>query len=73
MTLQDRIDLIDALINENPDATIRHYLELTGEVQGPVEFIEPPLLVPVIQKDRKPRKLIPKQYQKYSQIYRLRL
>jgi hypothetical protein len=73
LTLQDRIELIDALINENPDATIRHYLELTGVIQGTVEFIDPPLLIPVVQKDRKPRKLIPKQYHKYSQNYRLRL
>lgn len=69
MTLQQRIELIDMLIDENPDATIRHYLELAGDVQSPIEFDEPSPVIPLIPEIRKPRKL----QSKYIHTYRLRI
>lgn len=69
MTLQQRIELIDMLISENPDANIKDYLELVGDLQTPVELVEPAPIIPIIEKVRKPRKLD----KKYLQTYRLRL
>lgn len=34
MTLEERISIIDKMIRENPDYTIRDYLELCGEVNN---------------------------------------
>jgi hypothetical protein len=34
MTLKDRISLIDQMINEDPEATIKDYLELVKDLQA---------------------------------------
>jgi hypothetical protein len=39
MTLEDRIKLVNDLVRENPDVTIKEYLEAVGEIDVEVEGI----------------------------------
>jgi hypothetical protein len=46
MTLADRIKIIDGMILENPDATIKDYIELVKDVEAIEDSV---IAVPVIQ------------------------
>lgn len=62
MTLQRKIELVDVLITENPDATIKDYLELIGELPYLDEATDVPEIVPTVPKLRN-EKVIRKYYQ----------
>lgn len=77
MTLCERTKLIDDMIRENPDATIKDYFELMGEVNKieRATLIKPPIAVlKEKEKERgivRPRKKKPYGDAKYLNNYRI--
>lgn len=69
MTIDQQNLIIDAIISDNPDATIKDYLEFLAEIRPAEQVVEPPLVVPIIKPGRKPSRAI----RKYYQTYHLRL
>lgn len=71
MTLCEKIRLIDDMVRENPDATIKDYMELMGDLNKieRATSMQPPL---VILKQKKPRKRKPNTINaKYLNNYRV--
>lgn len=66
MTLADRIKLIDDMIRENPDVTIKDYIELVGEVRkiasAPIE------VVAILEKKIKKYKINPTEKKYYQNV-----
>lgn len=72
MTLCERIKLVDDMIRENPDSTIKDYMELMGELVKieRATIINPPIVV-LKQMERKPRKeRDSKTIRKYHSVFR---
>lgn len=53
MKLSDRIQLIDDMIRENPDYTIKDYLELVKELEGIKKSARQPIIKQWLKKDDK--------------------
>ena len=71
MTLEQKISLVDVLISENPDATIKDYLELIGEYPYLDQATDVPQSVPDLPPLPRPR--IDKVMRKYYHTARIRL
>lgn len=72
MTLCERIKLIDDMIRENPNVTIKDYLELVGEIREieNVNHIELPIIAYPDKtfRRRKPNRVNDKYFQQYRGI-----
>jgi hypothetical protein len=71
MTLTARIKLINDMVRENPDTTIRDYLELVKEMKG-IRKAANQVIVPVIVNPLPPKKRsVKRESGKYLQTYKL--
>jgi hypothetical protein len=71
MTLTARIKLINDMIQENPDTTIKEYLELVKDMKG-IRKAANQIIVPVIVKPFPPKKRsVKRESGKYLQTYKL--
>lgn len=72
MTLNERISLIDSLIKENPDTTIKDYLETLSEITGISQamFLIPKKKeVELVLKEEKHRKVFQAKYVTPAKIH----